>query len=304
MADPVARKFPVASAVLIVLAILPYALMIAGIGDLHAVDGITRGLAAVYAIGAAIVVWILLAALLILGGVRGQMPAWSVVTAYILHPCSGLSAIASIVALSQLDPPRLLLSVPVLLPPLIAAYAFWTRIRGVQELVSSTAVGSAIWFMVAILSIAPWLVIAEREVERSARQKQPIPYVDAEKEREEEARRDFARFDYLTPDLPLRDYLDFLKRGGDIRQRALEGARHVRTRQADGETLLRRGMGVWLSDLWQLDLQPTPALCEAFADHLRKEAGKDRDKAAIGSWRIILRSTFRTCAGSPAKIVI
>ena len=124
-----------ASAVLIVLAILPYALVIAGIGDLHAVDGITRGLAAVYAIGAAIVVWILLAALLILGGVRGQMPAWSVVTAYILHPCSGLSAIASIVALSQLDPPRLLLSVPVLLPPLIAAYAFWTRIRGVQELV-------------------------------------------------------------------------------------------------------------------------------------------------------------------------
>lgn len=93
MTDLVAQKFPVTSAVLIALAALPYTLMLAGTRDLHAVDGITRDLAAVYAISAAIILRVLLAALLILGGLRGQMPAWSAITAYIPHPCSGLVAI-------------------------------------------------------------------------------------------------------------------------------------------------------------------------------------------------------------------
>ena len=278
MTGPVTRQFPVASAVLMALAALPYALMLAGIGDLQAVDGIARGLVAVYAIGAAIVLWILLASLLILGGLRGYMPTLSAITAYILHPCSGLAAIASIFALSQSDSPRWLLGVPVLLPPLIAAYAFWVQIRGAQSIASSTAIDSMIWFVISILSIMPWLAIADHQLNSTTRQKQAIPYIDAEKEREEAARRDLARFGQLTPDSPLRDYLDFLKRGDDLRQRALESARRVRTRQAAAEELLREGMSVWLSDLWQLDLQPTPALCDAFADHLRKEAERDRGK--------------------------
>jgi hypothetical protein len=37
-------------------------------------------------------------------------------------------------------------------------------------------------------------------------------------------------------------------------------------------------MLVWLGDLWQLDIAPTPSLCDAFAAKLQKEAEEDRGK--------------------------
>jgi len=86
------------------------------------------------------------------------------------------------------------------------------------------------------------------------------------------------RFEMLTPDSPLRDYLEYIKPGSPVRERALNEARLVNERQAQAEQLIRDGMLVWLADLWQLDVAASPNLCDAFAGQLQKEAEKDRGK--------------------------
>ena len=89
----------------------------------------------------------------------------------------------------------------------------------------------------------------------------------------------------LTPDSSLGDYLDYIKPGSPFRQRALEEARLVTDRQEQAEKLIRDGMLVWLGDLWQLDIAPTPSLCDAFAARLQKEAEADRGK---GSYWVVV----------------
>ena len=89
--------------------------------------------------------------------------------------------------------------------------------------------------------------------------------------------RDEAKFAALGPNSPLRDYLEYLN-GSDLRARqALENARYARTRQADAVALLRepeRDRLVDLRELWQLDIEATPELCEAYEAALRKNVQK------------------------------
>jgi hypothetical protein len=137
---------------------------------------------------------------------------------------------------------------------------------------------------VLLLSAAPWLELAQRSVERSAaRVVQEQQAVMSEEERRAQAMRDWqVRFEALTPDSPLRDYLEYIQPGSPFRQRALDAARLVTDRQVQAENLVRDGMLVWLGDLWQLDIAPTQTLCDAFAAQLQKEAEKDRGKANYG----------------------
>jgi len=116
-------------------------------------------------------------------------------------------------------------------------------------------------------------------------QQQQLPVISDE-ERRAQATRDWqARFEGLTPDSSLGDYLDYIKPGSPFRQRALEEARLVTDRQEQAEKLIRDGMLVWLGDLWQLDIAATPSLCDAFAARLQKEAEEDGGK---GSYWVVV----------------
>src|SRR5437764_5124274 len=68
-----AQTVPVASIVLIVLGVVPYAMIMAGMSDLHDVDGISRGFAGVYAVMGIAILWIMLSVLLGLGAAKGRM---------------------------------------------------------------------------------------------------------------------------------------------------------------------------------------------------------------------------------------
>src|SRR2546421_13110671 len=83
-----AQTVPVGSIVLIVLGVVPYAMVMAGMSDLHDVDGISRGLAGVYAVIGLAILWIMLAILLGLGAAKGRLPGRGGVAAPLPRPGS------------------------------------------------------------------------------------------------------------------------------------------------------------------------------------------------------------------------
>src|SRR5947207_15615661 len=83
-----AQTVPVGSIVLIGLGVLPYAMVMAGMSDLHDVDGISRGLARVYAVIGIALLWIIVAILLGLGAAKGRMPSWAGIATLVMHAVS------------------------------------------------------------------------------------------------------------------------------------------------------------------------------------------------------------------------
>lgn len=274
---------PVGSLVLIALGIVPYAMMLAGLGDLHDADGISRGLAALYAVAGIAILWIMLAILLALAAAKGRMLRWAGIAAFVLHLASLAATIAAMVLMSSSGSDWAILT-PALAAPLIAVYAVWARLPGLHGVLPPVATSSVVWGAVLVLSVVPWVGLAQRSAEQAeARAHQAQQPVISEEERRAQATREWgARFETLTPDSPLRDYVEYLKPGSPFRQRALDAARLVSDRQAQAEKLVRDGMLVWLGDLWQLDIAPTSSLCDAFAAQLQKEAENDRGKASYG----------------------
>ena len=62
---------------------------------------------------------------------------------------------------------------------------------------------------------------------------------------------------------------------GSVVPQAMEGARHVRSRQGDAVALLQQPDGLMLMrEMWQLNMEATPALCAAYNAELRNSALK------------------------------
>jgi len=115
------------------------------------------------AIGAAIeglfitaALWIVLAILLLVGGVMGPMPRWAAILAIFLLP---LSAVAAVTALDMCSRHiRWAIVFPVLLPPLIALCAMWARLPSLHRMLPAEATSAAAWGAILVLSIAPLLL--------------------------------------------------------------------------------------------------------------------------------------------------
>lgn len=213
---------PIGSLVLIALGVVPYAMVMAGMSDLHDIDGISRGLAAAYAVVGIVILWIMLAILLAMGAAKGRMPRWAGIAALILHPVSLVAVGATVDLLSSpgFDWAPI---VPGVLPPVIAVYALWARLPGLHGIMPETPTSLIVWGAVLMLSIAPWVGIAQRSSERAAARAhhQPVAVL-SEEERRAQATCDWqARLETLTPDSALHDYLEYIKPGSPGRGRAI-----------------------------------------------------------------------------------
>src|SRR5271154_7260720 len=100
-----------------------------------------------------IALWIVLALLLVNGGLMGEMPRWSAIVAVALVPLSGVAAFVAIDMCSRHM--RWAIAFPATLPPLIAAYAMWARLPRLRAFLPPNAISLAVWIMVLVLSIAP-----------------------------------------------------------------------------------------------------------------------------------------------------
>jgi hypothetical protein len=272
------RSPPVGAVMLAVLAGLLYVAELAIIHDGGSGGGAGDSLAAAFVAVFSVALWIVLAGLMLVAFKNGKMPVWAAIAALVLLPMSGRASFtASNLYAAGHDWTWI---IPVLVPPVIVFYALWIRIPALVAALSekyvSAFAGAVLVALIAASAFASYL----DELAAPARQeKLQAGYeerlAEEEKTAAEDRARDEARFAALGSDSPLRDYLEYLN-GSDGRvPRAMEGARHARSRHADAVVLLGEPDGlVQMREMWQLDIAPTPALCAAYHAALRASALK------------------------------
>jgi hypothetical protein len=102
--------------------------------------------------------WVVLAAMLVAGGIGGAMPRWAALLAVILVPASGIAAVTGIDMCSRHMPWAIVF--PAILPLLIAFYAFWARLTRLHARLPPERTSTAVWASVFFLSSASFLLAA------------------------------------------------------------------------------------------------------------------------------------------------
>jgi hypothetical protein len=269
-------RAPVATILLLVLAGLLYAPMMGCFIDAPNSDAFGRGLAQAYGAILAGMLWLVLAALLIIAAVKGRMPLWARVGAVVLWPLSCIAVWMAADAHAAGD--RSAIWVPVLLPPLIALYALWARLPALHVTFRAGLTSIVLGGAIAFLSLAPLVAAHRAALPDPARDARLAELAKAEEERMANERqaaydREEGQFASLGPDSPLEAYLIYLSSMA-YGERALAGVRQVKNRQADAILLLRQGRLLDLRQLWQFDVAPTAELCQAYDAALAAGAGK------------------------------
>jgi hypothetical protein len=266
---------PVGTFILLGLAGILYALMLANLVDIGSTDAAGRGLDRAFAALAGLLLWILLAILLIVGGVKGYMPVLAAMVAAILLPVSAVGAVAAAELYERQGGwPILVLAV---LPPAFAFYALWARMPQLHKSFpppsTSAVVGLAVVLMTAGSLAAKW------HAERPDPARQARLAAEQRAQQEEEQRRvqqvrarEEAAFAQLGPDSSLADYLPYLR--GDHAPAALVGIRLVKSRQADAIALLQQGRLGDLTELREFNVEPTTGLCRAYGKALAAAAAQ------------------------------
>lgn len=266
----------VGTILLLVLAAFLYAAMLACIADAANGDAFGRALASAYGALLGGVLWLILAALLILAVARGRMPLWATLAMAVLWPLSAIAAWMANDAYARGDASAIWVAAA--LPPLFALYALWARLPALHPTFRAGATSAVFGIAIAFFTLAP-LVAATRaalpDPERDARLEAAGKAQEEERARERQAQldRDEAEFARLGPDSPLEDYLIYLS-SMTYEERALTGIRQVRNRQANAMALLQKGPLDPLRELWRFDVAPTAELCQAYGAALAAAAGK------------------------------
>jgi hypothetical protein len=225
-------------------------LALATLSDLAGSDAAGNGYAQAYAAIELFLLWVLLAIITLIAGVRGQI-AWPLaIAAAILVPVSG---VASFVALELLSKPNLApnlwpIVIPALVPLLTMAFDIWALFPSLRRIIPARWAGGVVWGAVLLLCLS---IFAFQHVRQSA-----IDQIDAANEKYR------ADLDKLPADAPLWDWLPFLDtRNATLQDDLLARMRKLPRRQSEAELMLERG-DFPLQYLGSLDLTPTPAVCD------------------------------------------
>ncbi len=269
-------KAPVGTIVLLIVAGFLYLAMAGSLADLGGSDAAGRGMALGFGMIFGAALWLVLALLLLIAAINGAMPVAGRIGAAVLLPAS--AAAASVAVELHSHRADWAFAVVLALPILIATYALWARLPGLHASLPPPLITALVGGVLVLLCLAPLAGMQFASVVAPS----PEAQAATEKAREEALRqeeeagikREAEAFAKLGPDSSLRDYLLYLP-GGDSRSReALAGARQVKSRQADAVALLNAGRLEALTDLFRLDLQPTPELCEAYDNALANAASQ------------------------------
>jgi hypothetical protein len=247
-----------AAAVISLLGLLMWAAMIATLSDLGHSDAAGNGMAEAFAGIEIVVLWVLLGILLLVTGIAGVMPWPGVIAAVVLLPASGGAALLALDLLSNNDVPPFLwpIVVPVLAPPLVIAFSFWTLLPSLRAIPTRLAVGVA-WGATLALCLALWPMQQMRD-----RYDAHLAALDAK------WADDFAR---LAPDAPLWERTPFLDtRDYTHVDTVLLGIGKLDRRQADAELMLERG-DFPLRYLGSMELDPTQEFCDKARALLRRQ---------------------------------
>jgi len=225
-----------------------------------------------YSAGAAVLLWIFLAALLLVGSSKHVIPETVGAIAWIVIPLSALAALAAIAVLydSHRHWPLFL---PAVVPLLIACYVVYAFFPSVQTISTST-VGLALWGAVAVLSasIVP-TTTAFLEAHRSdSVRAEPGPELDRfNAEQRDRARADgLAELSKMDEETQLYEVVRWMRPNSPVRQEALEFTRRLPNRQAEMIQMLVSLGSEPLVFIADIDIHPSPELCDAARYWLHK----------------------------------
>ena len=280
--------------VLLILAILSWAILMVNLSNVVGVDapgdrGMGKAITWFVTLAFLALTWLFLGGLLLTAGGQDMLPPWVGAAATLLWPLSGAAAIA---ALFLVDDPKVRWPalIPILIPPLTAAYVFAVYRPSLRVLFQAPPVAITVWGAILFLSLAPWPAVFHKQEERAARQ------TDQAREQEEWAVKEKARkraenlpkIQEMSPSANLAEWFSLLADESGVRAEAIEALRHVERRQRDVEEILPHGISAVMRLVPDLDLKPTPELCRAARQYLLKNAaeltlGKDHQPVAYDS---------------------
>jgi hypothetical protein len=226
------------------------------------------------AIAFAALTWLWLGGLLLKAGTEGILPPWAQAPAIVLYLASGAAAAAAFVLIQ--DPHRIWPAfIPGLIPPILAFYVLVLYLPILRSgTVASLIAGAA----VTILSLAPWPSLF-RELTAAGERRVARVQAQQQWQIDEKARNraeNLPKIQAMSPDVPLMNWYPLLDEKNGVRPEALEALRHVERRQPDIEDMLSYGIVIAMLLLPDLDLQPTPQLCEAARTFMLKNAKESR----------------------------
>jgi hypothetical protein len=218
-----------------------------------------------------VLVWILLGALLLIAGSKDALPGPMRAAIWVAHLASLAGSLLAVVLLNKPEL-RWPLAGPVGTPLLIAAYVVWVCVAPrVTPGIPDWSVCAAI-LVLSLPSVLPALqMISEGDASIEA---MPGPKLDAWMVKQREARRlrELDELSRIDDETTLSELESHIRPDSPVLKEALESMRKLPGRQADAIQLLRGNSSFILHFLRDIDLEPTPELCEAAKYYLREEA--------------------------------
>jgi hypothetical protein len=187
-----------ATCVLSVLALLFYAASLATLSDLASSDLAGNAYAQAFGAIEVTILWLLLAVITIIAGVKGVMPVPAGLAAVLLIPASGFVTIEALELLSRPEVKPFLwpLVIPAAIPLLVVAFCFWSLLPKLRAAIPAGIAGGIVWGAVALLCLA---IVPLGQMRQDAKDQ----FAAARAKYAE----DFAK---LTADAPLWDWVPFL----------------------------------------------------------------------------------------------
>ena len=274
----------VLNVILVIIAAALWAFLLANLFTLDKNDPAGRGFAAVWAVGNAVLLWVVLAVILVIAAKRGDQPAamWAML---LLHPASGVAVVAAISMLADRRGGRLPILVPLIAPGMMLALPL---------------LGWPAAAVVAVLAVLPWPLLAkENAVSRVQRAEADAAWkLQEAREKEEKLAARRAKFATLGAYTPLWVWQEYADVNDPLRPEALAKIRQSPARQAEAEAMLEKGFSFIMREMPNLGLQPTPALLAAGKQYVANHAASSRPPAPDpGSYDIASRNIEYPLAG-------
>ena len=152
------RSWPIGPLALLAVASVLYVMMLINASSHPSGGGESNIAAALEALYLTAALWIVLACMLIVGGVGGAMPRWAGWLAGILVPASGVANIVAVDMCSRHMPWAIVILL--LLAPLLAFYALWARLPWLKAKLPAEGISVAVWGAVFVLSVASYVLAA------------------------------------------------------------------------------------------------------------------------------------------------
>ena len=268
----------IVTGILFVLAVVLWFGAVATLATLTASDPAGNALSEAYGTLLLLACWGVLAVLLVVLGILGELAGWARLAALVLVPLTGAVAVAILQLLRDPAAPRWLIAVPAASGVLLLAYVAVALFPALGSRVAGLPVAAVTWGVLLVLGLAPWPLLMRARRAAAARR---VELADSAARAESDARaaldaENRRRFAALSDEAPALEVLAFTQGRNPLREEALALLRRRPALAAELEALVVAGNDVAVLELHQLAPTVTPSLCAAVVAYLARDAATFR----------------------------